>query len=54
MKVLPSGVYHYRFIVDGQWRYSPELPQERDELGNIFHVLDVHVNSLTFELFFFI
>ncbi|KAG5545803.1 hypothetical protein RHGRI_018085 [Rhododendron griersonianum] len=41
MKVLPSGVYHFRFIVDGQWRYSPELPQERDELGNIFHVLDL-------------
>lgn len=41
VKVLPSGVYHYRFIVDGQWRYSPELPQEHDDLGNIFHVLDL-------------
>ncbi|KAF7151896.1 hypothetical protein RHSIM_Rhsim02G0200200 [Rhododendron simsii] len=25
MKVLPSGVYHNQLIVDGQWRYSPEL-----------------------------
>ncbi|GFY97694.1 SNF1-related protein kinase regulatory subunit beta-2 [Actinidia rufa] len=41
VKVLPSGFYHYRFIVDGQWRYSPDLPQEHDDLGNIFHVLDL-------------
>ncbi|KAL0411939.1 UNVERIFIED_CONTAM: SNF1-related protein kinase regulatory subunit beta-2 [Sesamum latifolium] len=25
MKVLPSGVYQYRFLVDGQRRYSPGL-----------------------------
>ncbi|PSS06464.1 SNF1-related protein kinase regulatory subunit beta-2 like [Actinidia chinensis var. chinensis] len=41
VKVLPSGFYHYRFIVDGQWRYSPDLPQEHDDSGNIFHVLDL-------------
>ncbi|KAI8007175.1 SNF1-related protein kinase regulatory subunit beta-2 [Camellia lanceoleosa] len=41
IKVLPSGVYHLRFIVDGQWRHSPDLPQERDDLGNIFNVLDL-------------
>ncbi|CAL5393645.1 unnamed protein product [Camellia sinensis] len=41
MKVLPSGVYHYRFIVDGQWRYSHDLPQECDDSGNIFNVLDL-------------
>ncbi|XP_058201824.1 uncharacterized protein LOC131316462 isoform X1 [Rhododendron vialii] len=46
MKVLPSGVHHNQFIVDGQWRYSPELPHERDELGNIFHVLDLQVNLI--------
>ncbi|KAM3221681.1 SNF1-related protein kinase regulatory subunit beta-2 isoform X1 [Capsicum annuum] len=41
MKVLPSGVYHYRFIVDGQWRYAPDFPCERDDSGNMFNVLDL-------------
>ncbi|KAL4203411.1 hypothetical protein AMTRI_Chr01g127790 [Amborella trichopoda] len=40
--VLPSGVYHYRFIVDGEWRYIPELPYETDEMGHLSNVLDVH------------
>lgn len=44
MKVLPSGVYHYRFIVDGQWRCAPELPQECDDMGNIFNILDLKEN----------
>lgn len=43
MKVLPSGVYHYRFIVDGQWRYAPDLPCEGDDTGNVFNVLDLQV-----------
>ncbi|KAL8046049.1 hypothetical protein ABFX02_08G154200 [Erythranthe guttata] len=41
MKVLPSGVYQYRFIVDGQWRHSPDQPWEQDESGNSFNVLDL-------------
>ncbi|XP_019240783.1 PREDICTED: SNF1-related protein kinase regulatory subunit beta-2-like isoform X1 [Nicotiana attenuata] len=41
MKALPSGVYHYRFVVDGQWRYAPDLPFERDDMGNVFNVLDL-------------
>lgn len=41
MKVLPSGVYHYRFIVDGQWRHATDLPSERDDTGNVFNVLDL-------------
>ncbi|XP_059662867.1 SNF1-related protein kinase regulatory subunit beta-2-like [Cornus florida] len=41
MKVLQSGVYHFRFIVDGQWRYAPDLPREPDEMGNIFNILDL-------------
>ncbi|XP_030973022.1 SNF1-related protein kinase regulatory subunit beta-2 [Quercus lobata] len=41
MKVLPSGVYQYRFIVDGHWRYAPELPCIQDEAGNAYHVLDL-------------
>ncbi|KAG2315255.1 hypothetical protein Bca4012_066060 [Brassica carinata] len=41
MKVLPSGVYEYRFIVDGQWRHAPELPLARDDAGNTFNLLDL-------------
>ncbi|KAF8082602.1 hypothetical protein N665_0818s0018 [Sinapis alba] len=41
MKVLPSGVYEYRFIVDGQWMHAPELPLARDDAGNTFNILDL-------------
>lgn len=41
--VLPSGIYHYKFIVDGEWRYIPELPIEANEAG-VCNVLDVHVS----------
>ncbi|NP_001266176.1 Tau2 [Solanum lycopersicum] len=41
LKVLPSGVYQYRFIVDGQWRCSPDLPCVQDEAGNTYNILDV-------------
>uniref|UniRef100_A0A6P4ANA7 SNF1-related protein kinase regulatory subunit beta-1 isoform X2 n=1 Tax=Ziziphus jujuba TaxID=326968 RepID=A0A6P4ANA7_ZIZJJ len=42
LMVLPSGVYHYKFIVDGESRYIPELPFEADEMGRICNLLDVH------------
>ncbi|XP_010270229.1 PREDICTED: SNF1-related protein kinase regulatory subunit beta-2 isoform X2 [Nelumbo nucifera] len=41
MKVLPSGVYQYRFIVDGQWMYSPDMPWVRDDTGNAYNILDL-------------
>ncbi|CAN0890802.1 SNF1-related protein kinase regulatory subunit beta-2 [Linum grandiflorum] len=41
MKVLPSGVYQYRFIVDGQWRHIPDLPCTQDDAGNTYNVLDL-------------
>nr|GMC70646.1 SNF1-related protein kinase regulatory subunit beta-2-like [Ipomoea batatas] len=41
MKVLPAGVYHFRFIVDGQWRCAADSPRECDNLGNVFNVLDL-------------
>lgn len=43
MKVLPSGVYQYRFIVDGQWRFSPDLPLAQDDAGNSYNLLDLQV-----------
>ncbi|GFZ20592.1 5'-AMP-activated protein kinase beta-2 subunit protein [Actinidia rufa] len=40
--VLPSGIYHYKFIVDGVQRYIPDLPFVADETGHVCNLLDVH------------
>ncbi|KAL0389259.1 UNVERIFIED_CONTAM: SNF1-related protein kinase regulatory subunit beta-1, partial [Sesamum calycinum] len=40
--VLPSGIFHYKFIVDGEVRYIPDLPSETDEMGGVCNLLDVH------------
>nr|XP_029124224.1 SNF1-related protein kinase regulatory subunit beta-2 isoform X8 [Elaeis guineensis] len=43
VKVLPSGFYQYRFIVDGEWRYAPDIPWMHDDLGNAYNILDLKV-----------
>ncbi|KAI4386181.1 hypothetical protein MLD38_004136 [Melastoma candidum] len=40
--VLPVGLYHYKFIVDGEYRHVPELPHTSDESGRTCNLLDVH------------
>lgn len=40
--VLPSGIYQYKFIVDGEWRYIPDLPSITDEREHIANILDVN------------
>lgn len=45
LKVLPPGIYQYKFIVDDQWRYAPDLPAVYDEMGNVNNVLEVQVFS---------
>eukprot|EP00249_Psilotum_nudum_P014783 c25001_g1_i1 orf=81-788(+) len=42
VKLLPSGVYQYRFVVNGERRYAPDLPCIYDQVGNINNVIDVH------------
>jgi 5'-AMP-activated protein kinase regulatory beta subunit len=49
--VLPSGIYHYRMIVDGELRYIPEKPCVTDERGQLANLLDVHVSKDTIFLF---
>lgn len=44
LMVLPSGIYHYKFIVDGEWRYIPDLPFVADEMGCVCNLLDVNNN----------
>ncbi|EEF32157.1 snf1-kinase beta subunit, plants, putative [Ricinus communis] len=41
MKMLPSSVFRYRFIVDEHLRYAPDLPWECDESGIAYNILDV-------------
>ncbi|CAL0307493.1 unnamed protein product [Lupinus luteus] len=40
--VLRSGIYHYRFIVDGEQRFIPDLPSVADEMGHVCNLLDVN------------
>ncbi|XP_010535756.1 PREDICTED: SNF1-related protein kinase regulatory subunit beta-1 isoform X2 [Tarenaya hassleriana] len=40
--VLQSGIYHYKFIVDGERKYIPDLPLVSDEMGSVCNILDVH------------
>jgi hypothetical protein len=37
---LNRGVYYYKFIVDGEWKFSPDDPTAPDEHGNINNVVD--------------
>ncbi|BAF22606.1 SNF1-related protein kinase regulatory subunit beta-1 [Oryza sativa Japonica Group] len=39
---LASGVYRYRFIVDGERRFQPDRPREADIMGTISNLIDVH------------
>lgn len=41
IQYLAPGVYEYKFIVDGNWRYSPDQPTKRDMNGNINNVIMV-------------
>ncbi|CAN6443295.1 unnamed protein product [Victoria cruziana] len=39
--VLPPGLYQYKFIVDGEWRYIPDLPCVPDDTGCVNNLLEV-------------
>jgi 5'-AMP-activated protein kinase regulatory beta subunit len=41
VKLLPPGVYQYKFIVDGLWRHDPNQKSMFDDQGNINNVLEV-------------
>jgi hypothetical protein len=38
---LAPGHYHYKFIVNGEWRYDGTKPVEHDYDGNVNNKLDV-------------
>ena len=41
VKLLPPGVYQYKFVVDGAWRYAPDQPAMYDEDANVNNVIEV-------------
>eukprot|EP00882_Tetradesmus_deserticola_P019246 GHRQ01020704.1.p1 GENE.GHRQ01020704.1~~GHRQ01020704.1.p1 ORF type:complete len:234 (+),score=55.50 GHRQ01020704.1:279-980(+) len=41
IKLLLPGVYQYKFIVDGDWKYDPNQPAMFDEIGNVNNVIEV-------------
>lgn len=41
VKLLPSGVYQYKFIVDGEWKYAADQPAVYDERSIVNNVLEV-------------
>ncbi|KAK9865771.1 hypothetical protein WJX84_005577 [Apatococcus fuscideae] len=44
VKLLPPGVYQYKFIVDGDWKYAADQQAMYDEMGNVNNVLEVQEN----------
>mmetsp|Transcript_1205 Transcript_1205/g.3514 ORF Transcript_1205/g.3514 Transcript_1205/m.3514 type:complete len:267 (+) Transcript_1205:887-1687(+) len=42
VKLLAPGVYQYKFIVDGEWRYAADQAAVLDEMGNVNNVVEVH------------
>jgi hypothetical protein len=48
--MLSSGVHRYRFIVDGERRFIPDLPYETDNVGQILNLVDVHVSVPLFTM----
>lgn len=47
---LPSGIYRYRFIVDGERRFIPDFPCITDETGNTVNFLDVDVSAYSLKI----
>ena len=43
---LGNEIYQYKFIVDGQWKFSNNFPYKDDGNGNINNVLDNTKNNL--------
>lgn len=41
VKLLPPGVYQYKFIVDNEWQYDPSQPAMYDDSNNVNNVIEV-------------
>lgn len=41
VKLLMPGVYQFKFIVDGTWKYAPDQTAIFDEMGNVNNIVEV-------------
>ncbi|KAK4778599.1 hypothetical protein SAY86_006127 [Trapa natans] len=41
VKVIPYGVYHFRFFVDGHLRYDPDFPCDFNDPRGAFNIMDL-------------
>jgi 5'-AMP-activated protein kinase regulatory beta subunit len=47
---LPEGVHQYKFIVDDEWRYNPDLPTMPDRSGAVNNFLEVTCQEDAFDI----
>ncbi len=38
---VPKGVHEYKFLVDGEWKFSLDQPVLQDTSGNVNNVVDI-------------
>lgn len=43
---LSKGIHRYKFIVDDEWRFSPDDNNSPDENGNINNIIDTSTYSI--------
>ena len=46
---LPRGKYIYKFLVDGEWRFSPDQPTLADAQGKVNNMLDLTQSRSTLD-----
>ncbi len=37
---MPPAIYEYKFIVDGEWCFSPDDDTVTDSIGNVNNIID--------------
>lgn len=38
---IPKGIHVFKFLVDGEWKYDPEIAFTTDDYGNINNLIEV-------------
>ena len=42
---LPTGIYYYKYIINGEWKINPKHPQTIDYQGNINNCILVELSQ---------
>ncbi len=43
---MPPGKYHYKFIVDNEWRYAPDQPTDTDRHGVLNNMVEINPQNI--------